>query len=86
MAMINTNNVFFFKKIFSLSIIYIYIVPNAWVEHIKKYAKENNLSYGCALSMPDCKNSCYKKTKESKTKESKTEESKTKERKNTYYV
>ena len=45
-------------------------MPNAWVEHIKKYAKENNLSYGCALSMPDCKNSCYKKTKESKTKES----------------
>ena len=54
-------------------------MSNAWVEHLKKYAKDNNVSYGCALSMPDCKNSCYKKTKESKTKESKTEESKTKE-------
>jgi RNA polymerase primary sigma factor len=55
-------------------------MPNAWVEHIKKYAKENNLSYSCAMTMPDCKNS-YKKTKESKTKESKTKESKTKESK-----
>jgi hypothetical protein len=50
-------------------------MPNAWVEHIKKYAKYNNGSYGCALSMPDCKNS-YKKTKESKTKETKINESK----------
>ena len=48
---------------------------NAWVEHIKKYAKDNNVSYGCALSLPDCKNSC-KKTKESKTKESKIKETK----------
>ena len=47
-------------------------MANAWVEHIKKYAKDNNVSYGCALSMPDCKAS-YQKTKESKptTKESK---------------
>ena len=29
-------------------------MPNAWVEHIKKYAKDNK-SYGCTLSMPDCK-------------------------------
>ena len=50
-------------------------MPNAWVEHIKKYAKENNLSYSCAMTMPDCKNS-YKKTKESKTKESKIKETK----------
>ncbi len=31
-------------------------MPNAWVEHVRQYAKENNLSYGRALSMPDCKN------------------------------
>jgi hypothetical protein len=49
-------------------------MPNAWVEHIKKYAKKNNLSYSCAMTMPDCKNS-YKKTKESKTKETKINES-----------
>jgi hypothetical protein len=52
-------------------------MPNAWVEHIKKYAKDNIVSYGCALSMPDCKES-YKnnKKKEPQTKESKTKESK----------
>ncbi len=33
-----------------------YIMPNAWVEHIKKYAKENNLSYGCALVIKKQKN------------------------------
>ena len=31
-------------------------MPNAWVEHIKKYAKENNLSYGCALVIKKQKN------------------------------
>jgi hypothetical protein len=25
-------------------------MPNAWVEHVKKYAKDNNISYGCAIS------------------------------------
>jgi hypothetical protein len=38
----------FLKKKISLSIIY--IMPNAWVEHIKKYAKVNNVSYGCAYN------------------------------------
>jgi len=47
-------------------------MPNAWVTHVKQYAADNKLSYGCALSMPECK-AAYKKepTKESKTKESK---------------
>ena len=31
-------------------------MTNPWVEHIKKYAKDNHLSYGCALSTPECKN------------------------------
>ena len=35
-------------------------MTNPWVEHVKKYAKDNNLSYGCALSTPECKNT-YKK-------------------------
>jgi hypothetical protein len=30
---------------------------NPWVEHIKSFAKQNNLSYGCALSNPKCKQS-----------------------------
>jgi len=25
-------------------------MPNAWVEHVRKYAKDNNMSYGCAVS------------------------------------
>ena len=25
-------------------------MPNAWVEFVRQYAKENNLSYGCAIS------------------------------------
>ena len=36
-------------------------MPNAWVEHIKKYAKENNLSYGCALVIKKQKNQKQKK-------------------------
>ena len=25
-------------------------MPNAWVEFVRQYAKENNLSCGCAIS------------------------------------
>ena len=35
-------------------------MPNAWVTHVKQYAAANNTSYGCALSMPECK-AAYKK-------------------------
>ena len=35
-------------------------MTNPWVEHIKKYAKANNISYGCALSTPECKNTYSK--------------------------
>lgn len=31
-------------------------MANDWVNHIKEYAKRNNISYGCALSLEDCKN------------------------------
>ena len=30
-------------------------MANSWVEFVKKYAAENNLSYACALSSPECK-------------------------------
>jgi hypothetical protein len=30
-------------------------MPNRWVDHVKKFAADNNLSYGCALSKPECK-------------------------------
>ena len=28
---------------------------NAWIQHVKKYATDNNLSYACALSTPNCR-------------------------------
>ena len=30
-------------------------MPNKWIEHVKKFAKENGLSYGCAMSKPNLK-------------------------------
>ena len=30
---------------------------NNWIEHVRRYAVENNLSYACALSTPACKES-----------------------------
>lgn len=41
-------------------------MTNNWVEHIKKFAKEHNLSYGCALSTPECSQSYIKKQKNKK--------------------
>ena len=35
-------------------------MTNSWIEHVRNYAKLNNLSYMCAQSTPDCKAS-YKK-------------------------
>ena len=37
-------------------------MTNAWISHVKKWAKKNNKSYACAVSDPDFKNS-YNKTK-----------------------
>ena len=28
---------------------------NPWVEHVRAFASRNNISYGCAMSMPECK-------------------------------
>ena len=25
-------------------------MTNAWIEHVKKYAKDNNIAYGCAIT------------------------------------
>jgi hypothetical protein len=30
-------------------------MPNRWVEHVKEFARKNNISYGCALSDPNLK-------------------------------
>jgi len=35
-----------------------------WIEHIKSWAKQNNKSFGCALSDPQCSED-YHRTKDS---------------------
>jgi hypothetical protein len=57
-------------------------MPNPWVMHVKQYAMENNKSYGCAISDPECK-ATYKrpikiknKTKKQLREESELEENK----------
>jgi hypothetical protein len=30
-------------------------MANAWVEHVRRWAKANGVSYGCAVSKPECK-------------------------------
>jgi hypothetical protein len=37
-------------------------MANAWVEHIKRFARANGKSYGCALSDPQCR-ATYKNAK-----------------------
>ena len=41
-------------------------MPNLWITHVKNFAKENNKSYGCAISDSACKNSYEKVVKKSK--------------------
>jgi len=38
-------------------------MPNAWVEFVRQYAKDNNLSYGCAISEAS---PAYRKIKQEK--------------------
>ena len=38
-------------------------MPSDWINHIKKFASENNLSYACALSNPKCSET-YKQKKQ----------------------
>ena len=40
---------------------------NSWIDHVKEYAKEHNLTYNCAIS--HAKSTYVKKTKEDKEKE-----------------
>ena len=45
-------------------------MPNKWIEHVKKFAKENGLSYGCAMSKPNLKDD-YKPSVKMTSKEKK---------------
>ena len=44
-------------------------MPNSWITFVKKYASENNISYGCAMSMPEVKNEYQKSKQKPKQKE-----------------
>ena len=39
---------------------------NKWINHVKKYANENNLTYACALSNPNVKTNYEKVIKKSR--------------------
>jgi hypothetical protein len=40
-------------------------MANSWIDHIRKYASDNKMTYSCALSDPRCKEE-YNKSKNKK--------------------
>ena len=36
-------------------------MPNRWTQFVREWADSNNMSYGCALSKPECKSAYHKK-------------------------
>ena len=42
-------------------------MPSPWIQHIKDFAAKNNLSYGCAMSDPQCKATYVSVKKPTKT-------------------
>ena len=52
---------------------YYIAMPNQWVTHVKNWASKNDMSYGCAISQPECKASYYKQ-KERNAKKTRTPE------------
>jgi hypothetical protein len=36
-------------------------MPNRWTEFVRDFANRNNLTYGCAMSKPECKSQYHKK-------------------------
>ena len=51
-------------------------MPNAWVTHVKQFAADSNLSYGCALSLPECKDTYKIKIKIKKNQKQKNQKKK----------
>ena len=41
-------------------------MPNKWIQHVRMYSKEHNVTYACALSQPDIKDGYEKVIKKSK--------------------
>jgi hypothetical protein len=46
-------------------------MPNRWIEHVKQFAADNKVSFGCALSDPNMKNT-YKKDEKTQIKATET--------------
>jgi hypothetical protein len=44
-------------------------MSNKWIDHIRKWAKDNNSTYACALSNPKCKEDYHKTSKQHSTKQ-----------------
>ena len=42
-------------------------MPNRWIEHVRQYAKDNNVSYACALSDKNVSKNYTKSEKKTKT-------------------
>lgn len=40
---------------------------NKWIMHVKRFASENNLSYGCAITTPECKATYIKEPRAPRT-------------------
>ena len=59
-------------------------MANKWIEHVKKFSKDNNKSYGCSISDPACKNS-YKPVVKKTSKEIAEEKKKKREERNKFY-
>ena len=38
-------------------------MSNPWIEHVRKFAKDNEVSYACAISMSECKESYIRPSK-----------------------
>jgi hypothetical protein len=45
---------------------------NAWVEHVKRFARDNNISYMCAISKEECKTSYRRKNQPTEPPETRT--------------
>ena len=42
------QKIYHFKQYYKIS--NVYIMSNQWVEHVRKYAKANNITYMCAIT------------------------------------
>lgn len=61
-------------RLYNILIFRYNIMANAWVEHVKEFARIKGIPYGCAISDPECKKSYDKPKKAKKPRKSKKQE------------